>query len=146
MTTMATETTLDQGEDFNQEPAPKPKATKPARAAKPSAKAKPKPAKKAAPKKKPRTFLLNEGHESHHKKGAKKAKKAKQAGVPRDGSKTAEIIALLKRKGGATTRELMKATGWQPHSVRGFLSGTLRKKMGLDVKSVKTEEGSSYSL
>jgi outer membrane biosynthesis protein TonB len=135
MTTMASETTLDQGEDFNQEPAPKPKATKPARAAKPSAKAKPKPAKKAS-KKAPAKPVK--------KPAAKKAKK--ETGAPREGSKTAEIIALLKRKGGATTRELMKATGWQPHSVRGFLSGTLRKKMGLDVKSVKTEEGSSYSL
>jgi len=41
----------------------------------------------------------------------------------------------------------MKATGWQPHSVRGFLSGTIRKKMGLDVISAKSEEGErSYSV
>ena len=74
-------------------------------------------------------------HETNEEfeKARVKAKKAKQAGVPRDGSKTAEIIALLKRKGGATTRELMKATGWQPHSVRGAISGLLRKRLGLNV-------------
>jgi uncharacterized protein DUF3489 len=41
----------------------------------------------------------------------------------------------------------MKATGWQPHSVRGFLSGTIRKKMDLDVVSTKGEDGErSYSI
>jgi len=49
----------------------------------------------------------------------------------RDGSKTAEILDLLKRPDGATSKELRKATGWLPHWVRGFLSGTVRKKMHL---------------
>lgn len=57
------------------------------------------------------------------------------------------MLDLLKRSGGATTKELMKVTGWQPHSVRGFLSGTLRKKMGLAVTSSKGEDGErSYSI
>jgi Flp pilus assembly protein TadG len=65
----------------------------------------------------------------------------------REGSKTAKILDLLKRPGGATLRELMKATGWQPHSVRGFLSGTVGKKMGLTVASEKREDGErSYSV
>ncbi|MGH9647231.1 MAG: DUF3489 domain-containing protein [Bryobacteraceae bacterium] len=43
--------------------------------------------------------------------------------------------------------ELMQATGWQPHSVRGFLSGTLRKKMSLKVGSVQREDGERvYSI
>ena len=84
-------------------------------------------------------------------KGAKKAKaprpaKAAKKGV-REGSKTETILDLLKRSGGATSKELMKATGWQPHSVRGFISGTLGKKMGLTVTSAKGEDGErSYSV
>ena len=72
---------------------------------------------------------------------AKKAPKgAKKATGARDGSKTAKILDLLKRPGGATAKELMKASGWQPHSVRGFLSGTVSKKMGLAVTSTKGED------
>ena len=65
----------------------------------------------------------------------------KKAGVARDGSKAAKILDLLKRPNGATLKELMKATGWQAHSVRGFISGTLGKKMGLKVASAKDEDG-----
>jgi len=79
---------------------------------------------------------------------AKKApKSAKKAAGARDGSKTAKVLELLKRPGGVTAKELMKATGWQPHSVRGFLSGTVGKKMGLTVTSAKAEDGErSYSV
>ena len=79
---------------------------------------------------------------------AKKApKSAKKASGARDGSKTAKVLVLLKRTGGVTAKELMKATGWQPHSVRGFLSGTIGKKMGLTVTSTKGEDGErSYSI
>jgi uncharacterized protein DUF3489 len=79
-------------------------------------------------------------------KGRTKRKVAKLK-VARGGSKTAKILDLLKRPGGATPKELMKATGWLPHSVRGFLSGTVRKKMGLTVTSTKGEEGErTYSV
>jgi hypothetical protein len=65
----------------------------------------------------------------------------------RDGSKTAKILDLLKRPDGVTLKELMKASGWQPHSLRGFISGTLGKKMGLKVESAKRENGERvYSL
>jgi hypothetical protein len=50
------------------------------------------------------------------------------------------MLDLLKRPNGARLKELMKATGWQPHSVRGFLSGTLGKKMGLCVESARRED------
>jgi hypothetical protein len=73
---------------------------------------------------------------------AKKAPKgAKETAKVREGSKTDQVLELLKRPGGVTAKELMKATGWQPHSVRGFLSGTIGKKMGLTVTSTKGEDG-----
>jgi hypothetical protein len=67
--------------------------------------------------------------------------KTLKATSARKGSKTAKILALVKRPGGAALKELMKATGWQPHSVRGFLSGVLTKRMGLKVRSVKGASG-----
>jgi hypothetical protein len=77
----------------------------------------------------------------------KAAKGAKKAAGARDGSKAAKVLDLLKRPGGATAKELQKATGWMPHSVRGFLSGTVGKKMGLTVVSTKSEDGErTYSV
>ena len=65
----------------------------------------------------------------------------------RAGSKKDKVLALLKRRQGATLKELMKATGWQAHSVRGFLSGTIAKKMGLTVRSEKRDDGERvYSI
>ncbi len=62
-------------------------------------------------------------------------------------SKTEKIFDLLKRPGGVTLKQLAKASGWQPHSVRGFLSGTLRKKRGIPIESTKTEGGErSYHI
>ena len=62
-------------------------------------------------------------------------------------NKSAMIIALLRRKEGATLTDLTKATGWQPHSVRGFLSAQVGKKLGLKLYSTKREDGQRvYSL
>jgi len=79
-------------------------------------------------------------------RGARPAKAAKEKGV-REGSKTQTILELLKRPEGATAKELLKLTGWQPHSLRGFLSGTIGKKMGLTITSTKGDDGErSYSV
>ena len=79
-------------------------------------------------------------------KGAK-APKAAKAKAAREGSKTETILGLLKRSGGVTLKELIKATGWQAHSVRGFLSAVVGKKMKLTVASTKAENGErTYSL
>ena len=77
----------------------------------------------------------------------KRAKGGDKPAVARDGSKKAEVLGLLQRKGGATLTQIMKATGWQAHSVRGFISGALGKKMGLTVDSVRREDGERvYSI
>ena len=74
------------------------------------------------------------------KKAPKRRPKAKAA-TGGQGSKSAHVIALLEKSKGATLAELMKATGWQAHSVRGFISGVLGKKMGMKVASTKIEDG-----
>jgi hypothetical protein len=74
-------------------------------------------------------------------KPARKATGTKMPTLARRGSKTAKILDLLKRPGGVTLKELTKATGWQPHSVRGFLSGTIGKKLGTPVESFKKSDG-----
>jgi hypothetical protein len=59
------------------------------------------------------------------------------AKAPREHSKQAEVIAMLKRPEGATIAQICEATGWQQHTVRGTLSGALKKKLGLAITSTK---------
>ena len=76
-----------------------------------------------------------------------KSKAAPKPKSTRQGSKTEKIVDLLKRPGGASLREIMKASGWQAHSVRGFISGTLSKKLSLTVVSAKGPDGErTYSI
>jgi hypothetical protein len=80
------------------------------------------------------------------KKTPNRAAQPKNGGL-REGSKAAQVVALLQRKNGATLAEIMGATSWQAHSVRGFISGILGKKMGLTVDSAKREDGERiYSI
>lgn len=60
-------------------------------------------------------------------------------GLPKDGTKLGAMIAALRKPEGATIEELMKATGWQAHSVRGAISGNLKKKLSLKVTSETVE-------
>lgn len=59
----------------------------------------------------------------------------------RPGTKLAALVVALRRPQGATSLQLMLTTGWQPHTVRGAISGMLRKKLGLNVVSSKALEG-----
>jgi len=88
------------------------------------------------------------------KKKATRTKKApvaaitKEAGVPREGSKTSQVIAMLQREGGTTLEEIMTAMGWLKHTTRAMLSagGSLTKKHGLVVTSEKVGEKRVYSI
>jgi hypothetical protein len=79
------------------------------------------------------------------KKAPRKAKTSKKScpdakGV-REGSKTAIILDLIRRPKGATLEELMAAADWPAHSVRGFLSAVVAKKIGLKLESSKRDDG-----
>ena len=62
-------------------------------------------------------------------------------GAAATSTKTEKAVALLRRPKGVTVAELGKATGWQAHSVRGFMSGTLKKRKGLEIVREKDEKG-----
>jgi hypothetical protein len=64
----------------------------------------------------------------------------------RDGTKTERIIALLKRPSGATINDIVAEMGWQPHSVRGFISGQLAKRLGFRIKSFKVRGERVYRI
>jgi outer membrane biosynthesis protein TonB len=137
--TTATETAAvaEQGADVAPEKAPSkkgatqkkgaPKSQKNAKKAAPKKAATPK--KAAAPKK-----------EAKATKNVAKHARAKEASAPRAESKGAKILALIGRAKGATLAEIMTATGWQKHSVRGFIS-IAGKKQGVKIESSKNEAG-----
>jgi len=114
---------------------PKPKAERKAKAGAQAAKgapAKGKASKKATPAK-------------EAPKG-KKSAKIEQGEAPREGTKTAQVVALLQRKNGATLAEIMDKMGWQRHTVRGFMAGAM-KKAGYTVESFKSDKGErSYRI
>jgi hypothetical protein len=59
----------------------------------------------------------------------------------REGTKQATLIAMLRRPEGADLDEIAEATGWQKHTIRGAISGALKKKLGLEVTSTKDGQG-----
>jgi hypothetical protein len=80
-------------------------------------------------------------------KAAKETTEGDAAKPAREGSKKAIVLELLRRPEGATLADIQAVTSWQAHSVRGFLSGALGKKMGLAIESIKTPDGArSYRL
>ena len=64
----------------------------------------------------------------------------------RANSKQARVLALLRRPSGATIATVRRSTGWQPHTVRGFLAAVVRKKLGLRLESEKTDGERVYRI
>src|SRR5690606_38745268 len=74
-----------------------------------------------------------------------KARKAAPAPAKQT-SKQDQVLTLLRRQNGASIDEIVAATDWQPHSVRGFLSGAVKKRLGIDVVSEKGSDGVAATL
>jgi Protein of unknown function (DUF3489) len=98
----------------------------------------------------------SKGRASATRSGAKSRSKGKQAkpilphktskSTAAHSSKQAAVLALLSRANGATIAAIIDATGWQAHSVRGFLAGVVRKKLGLTLQSEKTDGERVYRV
>jgi hypothetical protein len=99
-------------------------------------------AKASARSKRPPAKAKTDEKTAPAKKALQSPKKArlKKDAVTREGSKTAQVVAMLQRKGGATLAEITAKMGWQKHTVRGFMAGTM-KKAGYSVESFKPEGG-----
>ena len=99
---------------------------------------KPKSKAKATPRSSKRTT-------SKPKPGARSASASPKTAT-RPETKHARVIAMLRSAGGATIASIMTATDWQQHSVRGFLAGVVRKKLGLNLVSEQTDKGRVYRI
>ncbi len=74
---------------------------------------------------------------------------ARDTGAPRktrEGTKQEQLIAMLRRKQGATIAQIVEATGWQPHTVRGAFAGALKKRLGLEVASEQIDGVRVYRI
>ena len=79
-------------------------------------------------------------------KQLKSNKTTQTASRSRGTTKHDRVLGLLRAKGGTTIAAISKVTGWQPHSVRGFFAGVVKKKLGLTLESEKTKSGRIYRI
>jgi len=82
----------------------------------------------------------------HSRKKIRSARNASNQAEPRSNTKQSRAVAMLRSAKGASITALMEATGWQQHSVRGFLAGVVRKRLRLVLESSKTDGSRIYRV
>src|SRR5580704_11837220 len=97
------------------------------------------------PKSKPKATALSTARKTAKAASRKRpAVSSKPAAGP--DTKHARVIAMLRKPAGTTITAIMAVTDWQQHSVRGFLAGVVRKKLGLNLVSDQTDKGRVYRI
>lgn len=104
------------------------------------------PAAKPTAAKSPRANANSRAKSAPSPKPAVTKAKAVPAPAPEATTKQAQLIALLRSAAGASMADMMNLTGWQPHTVRGMLSGSLRKRMGLEVQCQRVDGTYLYRI
>src|SRR5260221_14167288 len=98
------------------------------------------------PKTKPKAATRSTARKTARPASRKRSAPASARSAARPDTKHARIIAMLRTPAGATIASLVTATEWQQHSVRGFLAGVVRKKLGLILLSEQSENGRVYRI
>ena len=98
------------------------------------------------PKTKPKAAARSTARKTAKAPSRKRSAPASSRSAVRPNTKHARIIAMLRMPTGATIAAIMTVTDWQQHSVRGFLAGVIRKKLGLNLVSEQTDKGRVYRI
>jgi len=98
------------------------------------------------PNSKPQAATRSTARKTSKSKSRKRPAPASSKPAARPATKHARIIAMLRSPAGATIAALLAATDWQQHSVRGFLAGVVRRKLGLNLVSEQTDKGRVYRI
>jgi hypothetical protein len=98
------------------------------------------------PKSKPKAATPSAARKTRKSKSRARSVALWPKAAARPNTKHARIIAMLRAPAGATLASIMTTTEWQPHSVRGFLAGVVRKKLGLNLVSEQTDKGRIYRI
>ena len=98
------------------------------------------------PKSKPKAATRSTARKTSKPKSRARSADASSKPATEPHTKHARIIAMLRTSAGATIASLVAATEWQQHSVRGFLAGVVRKKLGLNLVSEQTDKGRVYRI
>ena len=98
------------------------------------------------PKSKPKATARSTSRSTNKSKTRRRPAPSPSKPTARPDTKHARILAMLRTPAGATIAAIMTATEWQQHSVRGFLAGVVRKKLGLNLVSEQTDKGRVYRI